>query len=525
MNLLSSLNGVLSRINPDPVDIFKPDTDPDIVVRIGGERFVCGVDDKLVGVSVEYNVKGGGLCTLEWAYFQICRIGAPVTVYIGTNVFWSGTVINGNEKTWQAEPLQSVFGQIYFYDPAYTQYPFAGTVSELVNKVFAYAAAQNPALKPGTVVSSDLLIETEVNSRTLKEILDSCAEVFENSESVYGIDNTYTMFFNNLPRTDEVLVNEEDYGGEIKYTTESDNVVTVYSVFKNREVKVISEQGEEEYIYPVDFIGKVGIGQDPVSGAYYPPVANYFLYGHREERYEIDAPDMLPQTALRDAYALLRRIKPTTKIQVPYYRYAENQIPVGASIRVLTHNSLNVSLTVPIARENVPVNPSASGAVAVVQETELNDAYAAGSGGSSKISDIPEWAEQAGLVDKITEITVGYIARYNGVITVKSGAFTDVKQCVDSPLIQFFTVKNEDGFDKFDIEILTEGAIDLISMYALGNYGQAMHRGYLRAVGLKSSNKGNFYTLEIQSYGSLPVLTAQRLQEKIRAVETITLRG
>lgn len=212
MNLLSSLNGVLSRINPDPVDIFKPDTDPDIVVHIGGERFVCGVDDKLVGVSVEYNVKGGGLCTLEWAYFQIYRIGAPVTVY---------------------------------------------------------------------------------------------------------------------------------------------------SVFKNREVKVINEQGNEEYIYPVDFIGKVSIGQDPVSGAYYPPVANYFLYQHREERYEIDAPYMLPQTALRDAYALLRRIKPTTKIQVPYYRYAKNQIPVGASMRVLTHNSLNISLTVPIARKNVPVNPSA----------------------------------------------------------------------------------------------------------------------------------------------------------------------
>ncbi|WP_143280470.1 hypothetical protein [Brevinema andersonii] len=100
---------------------------------------------------------------------------------------------------------------------------------------------------------------------------------------------------------------------------------------------MINEQGEEEFIYPVDLIGKVGIGQDPVSGAYYQPVANYFLYGHREERYEIDAPDMLPQTGLRDAYALLRRIKPTTKIQVPYYRYAKNQIPVGTSIRVLTH--------------------------------------------------------------------------------------------------------------------------------------------------------------------------------------------
>lgn len=62
-------------------------------------------------------------------------------------------------------------------------------------------------------------------------------------------------------------------------------------------------------------------------------------------------------------------------------------------------------------------------------------------------------------------------------------------------------------------------------MYAIGDYGQAMYRGYLRAVELKSGLKGNFYELEIKGYGSQPVLTMERLQQKIRSVETISLRG
>lgn len=454
MNQLSSLNGVLSRIEPPSKDIFTPDTEPDIIVNIGGERFVVGQDERLVGVKVEYNVRGGGLCTLEWAYYQAARVGAPVAIYIGNSVFWSGTVLNGLDTQWEAQPLQDIFGQIYYWDEDYVKNPYAGRISDLILRIFSYAAAQNPALKIGSIVASDLLIEAEINSRTLKEILDECAAAFENAESTYGITNTYDMFFTNIPRTDEVLINEDSYGGGLVHSMESDNVATVYSVFKNREVPVIDAEGNEDFIYPVEFIGKVGIGADPVSGQYYPPVPNYFVYGHKEERWELDAPDMLNATALADAYNYLRRIRPTVTIKVPQYRYGKNMIPIGSSIRIYSKSDKNISMTIPIARESVIIGKH-NGALAVVQETAANEAWTEGSGGAARISDLREWIEQAGLVRKIIEISVGYVARYDGIITLKSGGKDYVNSCSNSPLIQFFTVQNPEGFDKFDVEILT----------------------------------------------------------------------
>lgn len=524
MNNLSSLQGVLSRIEPPVKKIFTPDTEPDVIVDIGGERFVVGQDERLSGIKVEYNVRGGGLCTLEWAYYQAARVGAPVTVYIGADVFWAGTVLNGLDTAWEAQPLQGIFDQIYYWSVDYVKEPYAGPVSELVQKIFRYAVEQNSALKIGRIVASDMRVEVEINSRTLKEILDDCASVFENEGTIYGITNTYEMFFDNIPRTDEVLINEDGYGGELVHSMESDNIATVYSVFKNREVPVIDAEGNEDFIYPVEFIGKVGIGTDPVSKQYYPPTANYFVYGHKEERWELDAPDMLNSKALADAYNHLRRLRPTVTIRVPQYRYGKNSIPVGSSMRIYSKSAYNISMTIPIARESVAIGQH-SGALAVVQETAVNEAWTEGSGGAARISDLREWIEQAGLVQKIIEISIGYVARYDGVITLKSGGKTWVNSCSNSPLIHFFTVRCEGGFDKFDVEIITRGGVDLVSMYALGDYGQAMYRGYLRAVELKSSLKGNFYELEIKSYGSQPVLTMERLQQKIRSVETISLRG
>ena len=311
-----------------------------------------------------------------------------------------------------------------------------------------------------------------------------------------------------------------------KNSIESDNIVTVFSVFKNKEVKIVNTEGGEvttETIYPMEYLGKVGIGNNDITGGYFPAVKNYYLYGYKEERHEIDAPKLDITSALEDAYNILRKTVATEKTIVESYKYDRNIIPIGARVQAYTQRELNISFSVPIGV--IAVKPAeVNGAISIVEQTPVNEGVIGFDTGSVSLSKSKDWIAQIALVDNITEISIGYTAKEDGVIILKSAGKEFVQKVLASDIQNFASFINID-IDKKDVEIFATANISLISLYARADYGATFYEGYLRSVRLKSSAQGNFYDLTIFNYGALPVLTFQRLQEQIRNVESVALRG
>lgn len=531
INRLSSRKGVLSRgrdtiITPPDIGL---DLD-DIIVYIGGDKYIPSRSDKLLSVKASNTVKGGERATLKWAYPNIAKVGAPCRIFIGNVPFWSGFISQSNNLEWRADPLQGVLQNIYFYNDTFQNNTFIGKASELVLLALSFAINEAPYLSLGEIVVGDDIVEYDINSKTISEILEFVASQFNEFEAVYGVDNDFKCYFRNIQRENPNKIRHIDYGGDISIAVESDNVITVLSVFKNREVKIINDDGDEEFIYPVEYIGKVGIGVDPVSKGNYPPVSNYYSFGHREDRYEIDAPDMINSTALSEAYKVLKNYQITNTYTVPNYNYKELTIAVGSSQKIITKDNQNISLYIDLTTSAIIVSGVGTGSIAVINETPVNESYGGDSLGTAllRLNDIEEWRDQVALVDRIKEISIGFLCDFEGTISIIDSKNNReiVTTVTPSILIQYVTFNSDEllTYDKASIQISSTGTIKIINLYAIANSGQSSYTGYLRAVKLDSSKKGDFFTLEVQSYNSLPILTFQKLQDQIRRNQSIALK-
>ena len=531
INKFSSRKGILSRGKDIIITPPKTGLDlDDVIVYIGGDKYIPSRSDKLLSVKATNTVKGGERVILKWAYPNIAKVGSPCRVFIGNTPFWSGFISQSNELEWRADPLQGVLQNIFYYDPDYQNITFEGKASKLVLIALEFAIQEAPYLSLGEIVVGDDIVQYDINSKTIAEILEFVSSQFNEFEAVYGVDNDFKCYFKNIQISNPNKIQHTDYGGEISISVESDNVVTVLSVFKNRKVKIINDDLNEEFIYPVSYIGKVGIGVDPISKGNYPPVSNYYRFGHIEDRYEIDAPDMTDYTALSEAYKVLKNYQVTNTYTVTNYNYKGFPIAVGPSQKIITKDNQNISLYLDLTTSAVIVSGTGSGSISVINETPINESY----GGDSlaiatlRLSDIEAWREQVSLVDQIKEISVGFLCNFNGTISIvdSKNNIEIVTTVRPSLLIQYVTFNSSElmTFDKSSIQISSTGTIKIINLYAIANSGQSSYTGYLRSVKLESSKKGDLFTLEVQSYNSLPILTFQKLQDQIRKAKSIALK-
>lgn len=494
-----------------------------VIVKIGGKSFIIGESGDLQSVSVEQNTKGGGLAKLKFNRNIYPRVGAPVQVFLGSSPFWAGFVINSDLDTWQAEPSHGHLKQIIFWDEAYAEFSFAGTVRELVDIAFNYAAANIAGFKKGDNFASIDLVEFDINGVTIADILDFALENSPNPNFVWGVDGAFIMYFRSLDITQPIRIDNSLYTNELSVKSESDNIATVLSVFKNYEQKVVNESGEIDEIYPIEFLGKVGAGIDPKTKYFFPPSKYFFRYGHKEEKYEIDAPDMSKDIALNEAYRVLLGKRPTESAELDSYQYITKPVNSGQTVRIISDHGTNLSMAIELGDKAVKPS-SINSIVFTADSTTTNEGYQRSDSLSYVLHDSPDWQEKVSLVRKIKRVVVGFSSSLPGIIILRSNGREYVNRILSSSFTQYIDINVADDFNKYDAILIPSSSIDIVQIILEADYGQRTFLGYVYSVALVSDLKKTSFNLLVQNYGSFPVLTTAKLQAQIQSVENITLR-